>query len=313
MYYIRRFSVRPYDAALASTLENDYGIPCKVLTHPETEQKTFFVFEVSDLHPQIEELNKILPESTSDEEYAAQWEHYYKTGEVITNQVVVSHLPQYSEDERRNAKWLEASNVNSKLMPVNCESIDGHMCFVKLSKLGEPLGRHEVQNEPYVIKSPIKWGRSAFVSAYCHGERLFCNDAIRAILEKQNVTGVWFAHVLKKSTGQPMDDIYQLDFTHTIPDGAVVSIERMEDYVCQQCGMHMLRSEDGRSRYGLRSGVLDENIDFWQTQPMFLGRPSTEAIRGQRRLIISQKLYRLLVENKLNRGFAFTPLDIVDK
>ena len=170
-----------------------------------------------------------------------------------------------------------------------------------------------VQNEPYVIRSPIKWGRSAFVSAYCHGERLFCNDATRAIFEKQNVTGVRFAHVLKKSTGQPMSDIYQLDFTHTISDGTVVAIERMEDYVCQKCGMHMLRFWDGRSRYGLRSGVLDENIDFWQTQPMFLGRPSTEAVRGQRRLIISQRLYRFLVENKLTRGFAFTPLDIVDE
>ena len=45
MYYIRRFSVRPYDAALASTLENDYGIPCEVITHHETQEKTCFVFQ----------------------------------------------------------------------------------------------------------------------------------------------------------------------------------------------------------------------------------------------------------------------------
>ena len=32
---------------------------------------------------------------------------------------------------------------------------------------------------------------------------------------------------------QPMDDIHQLVFTHTIPDGVVVAISGMEDYVCQ--------------------------------------------------------------------------------
>lgn len=312
MYYIRQFYIAPYDAKLKDILENDYHIPCDIHTHAVTGEELAFIFWVSDLHPQIEELNRILPAETTAEESAAKEAHYAKTKEWIKGCVLVSHFAQYSEEERRSAKWLYARNVTAKVIPVNCETVDGHQCFVKLSKMGHPLGRHEIQNEPYVIRSPIKWGRSAFVSAEYHDERLFCSDRVRQILSANHITGIDFQPVLKKSTMQPMDDIHQLVFTHTIPDGVVVSISGMEDYVCDQCGMHMLRWSYEHNFYGLRDGVLDEDIDFWITQPMFLGAAPTDAVRAQQHLIISQKAYRFLIENKLDRGFDFTPLDTVD-
>ena len=307
MYYIRHFYIYPYDNNLKSILENEYGIPCEVLKDPFTDKETSFVFDVSDLHPRIDDLNKVLPEDTLHKLPDEQGGNG-----CAQERVLVSYHPQYSEDERRRAKWLCARNITSKIVPVNCETVDGHECFIKKSKLGYPIGRHELQNEPYVIKSSVKWGRSAFVSAQYHTERLFCNDTIRTLLNAQGITGVHYLPVIKKTTKQPMNDIYQLSFTHTIPDGAVIGIARMEDYVCDQCGMHMLRWGDGRSHFGLRNGILDENIDLWQTQPMFLGSAPTEAVRGSRQLIISQRLYRVLKDNKLDRGFAFTPLDMVD-
>jgi hypothetical protein len=302
MYYIRRFWVYPYNDKLKKVLESEYNIACTVFKDYETEKEKSFVFDVSDLHPKIEELNKLLPPETPYEELGK---------DLGSDSILVSICPNkhFAESEFLSAKWLLARNSTSKVIPANCETIDRCECFVGLNKIGIPYGRHMVQNEPYVIKSPIKWGRSAFVSAMYHEERLFCNSSIRAILTAEQITGIEFDPVYKKATMKPMEDIYQLKYTHTVPDGAIVSFVGMEGYVCDQCGMHMLRQSMEKNSFALKHDFIDESIDIWETQSMFLGEKSMPPVDGHRELIISQKFYRFLKENKFDRGFHFEPLE----
>ena len=308
MHYLRHYYIFPYDEALSTTLQNEYSVSVEARVNAATGAVNAMTFDISDLHPQIARLNVILPAATSLQ-LKERFAHDQVTPE---NLVMITYIPQYTKEECANAKWLYARNTSSKILPVNCESIDTQRCHVKLSKIGMPLGRHEVQTEHYVIKSPIRWGRSAFVSAYAHEERLFCNRATRKILSSSKLNGIQFLPVMKKATGQPMDDVYQIGIQHMVPDGAIGAISGMEDFVCDQCGMHMLRWGDGRSRFGLLNNSLDERIDLWQTQPMYLGPAPTEALGAQRCLIISQRMYRVLTENKLDRGFVFAPLELID-
>ena len=301
MYYIRHFWIHPYDDKLKTTLENEYNITCTVFTEFQTEKPKSFVFKVSDLHPKIEELNKLLPQKNLHEDFDKPIE---------PDTVIVDVIPyeQYTIEELESAKWLLARNSTSKVIPFNCETIDRCECFVGLNKIGDPDGRHEVQNEPYVIRSPIKWGRSAFVSAMYHEERLFCNDSIRAILTAQQITGIEFDPVYKKATMKPMEDIYQLKYTHTVPDGAIVSFSGLKEYICEQCGMHMLlQSMEEKSSFALRHNFIDESIDLWETLPMFTS--AKYRTHAHKKLIISQKFYRFLRENKFDRGFHFDPLE----
>jgi hypothetical protein len=271
------------------------------------------IFDISEQYPRFQEIERILPPETTTEQLDQQFQHYQETGEVIADCVTITYQENYRKEELINAKWLTARNISGKVFPVNCETIDTYQCFVKYSKLGRPLGYHEIQNEPYILKAPIKWGRGAFVSAYSHEERLFCNDSVRSMLTAHGMVGLEFCPVMRKSTGQPMDGISQINPMHTVPDGAMVAISGMDEFVCDQCGMHMLKHTDGHGRFGLLDGILDETIDIWQTQPMFFGRSHTACHSASRRLVVSQRMYRFLTENKLDRGFVFSPLEMIER
>lgn len=311
MYYIRHYIITPCNDELKSLLETEYSIIVEVLPKALTRQSSSMIFDVSEQHPRFQELECILPPETTAEQLELQFQYFQETGEVIDDWVTIVYQQNYSEEEFCNAKWLTARNTTSKVTPANCETIDTYQCFVKYSKSGRPLGYHEIQNEPYVLKKPIKWGRSAFISAYCHEERLFCNDSVRSMLTAQGIAGIEFYSVLRKSTNQPMDGVFQIIPVFTVPDGAMVATSGMVEHVCDLCGMHMLRYTNGRGRYGLLEGMLDEQIDIWQTQPMFLGRNKAICHSASRQLIISQRMYRFLIGNKLNRGFVFTSLEII--
>ena len=310
MYYIRHYGISPYNEALRETLENQYGIDVEVLIGFETGAPKFFVFDVSDLHPEIDQLNQILPEETTEDLTAAYIAE--SQGSAPVQFVTVIYMPQYTQDELRNAQWLDVRNTSEKVDPVNIGTVDTYQCFIKMSSYGRPLGYHKVQAEPYVLRKPLKWGRASFVSATYHQERLFCNESTLRLLEQNGFVGIRTMPVLRKSTGQPVEDIVQIDIPHVIPDDAVVPVCGMTEFVCEKCGMHMLRWGDGRSHFGLRKGVLDESVDLWKTKPMFFGRGDVAPHSAQEQVIVSQRLYRFLVDHKLDRGFVFTPLEMID-
>lgn len=313
MYYTRHYSITPCNDELRSLLETEYSIPVEVTMKSLTRSASRMIFDISEQHPRFRELEHILPPETTTEQLEEQFRHCQETGEVVSDCVTIICQENYTKEEFENAKWLTVRNITCKITPANCETIDTYQCFVNNSKLGRPLGCHEIQNEPYVLSAPVKWGRRAFVSAYCHEERLFCNDTVRAMLTAQGIVGIDFCSVMRKSTGQPMDGVSQIVPVHTVPDGAMVAISGMDEYICKQCGMHMLRYTRGGGRYGLLEGILDEQIDVWQTQPMFLGRNQNICHSASTKLIISQRMYRFLIENKFDRGFVFAPLEMIER
>lgn len=312
MYLIRRYIISPYDENFRKTLENEYAIDVETTTNPLTGKPNSLVFNISDMHPLIDKINQILPSSTVSPYVPSQKDFNTVSGNPVSRSVVITYTIQYTQQELLAAKWLEARCITSKIDPENCETIDGYQCFIRLSSMGYSLGRHEVQSELYKIKAPVKFGRSAFASAYAHEERFFCNDEIRKWLLSNKLVGMEFLPVLRKSTTEPIEGIYQIHPQNTIPDEIVVGLCETEDFICEQCGMRMLRIKDGRSRYGLIKGRLDENIDIWKTQPMFLGNRPGKSARAREKLIISQRMYRILIANKLNRGLVFVPLKEVD-
>lgn len=313
MYYNRHYCISASYENLRSTLENQYGIEVTVLTNHDTGLPTFFIFDVSDMHPQIDQLDRLLPEE-------APAEHSEKQAlKCMESQLglpapfaMIIYTPQYTQDELHNAQWLQIRNVTSKVNPVNLADVDTLQCFAKFSKSGVPLGYHEVQAKPYIIKKPIKMGRASFVSAVYHEERLFCSKKTRNLLEHNGFKEIQYLPVFRKTTGQPMEDFFQIDTPHVVPDGAIIAISGMTKHTCKQCGMHMLRWGDGRSQFGLRKDVLDESVDIWKTQPMFFGRGGTETQHSAQRVtIISQRFYRFLIEHRLDRGFVFIPLELI--
>ena len=302
MFYIRHYAIYPYDQQLHRILEEQYSIQVDVCHNPLTKVIDSFVFDIAENHPRFDEIECILPT-----EYIPL---ILSSDQIVQRYVIILYSPQYSLEELRSAKWLEARNTTAKVTAINGETLNTYRCSLGKTKIGSPIGRHRDQIELYSLNSPIKWGRSFFVSCYANQERLFCNTLARTILEKNNITGIDFSPVLKKSTSQPLDNIFQVRPQNTMPVSAIIPIHDMQRLVCDQCGMPMLRWTSGKCTYGIREGFLDENIDCWQTDAMFVSPSNSTLADATRRLIISQHMYRTLVDNKLDRGFVFLPLEL---
>lgn len=300
MYYIRHYSIDPMDTELKRILDEQYHISCSVFLD------RVMIFDVPENHPQIEELDKILPLSTPDE----LLQELLRSKKYDNPTVSISYHPQYLEEECLTAKWLSVRSIFDKVDPVNCETINTCQCYVCTNKWGIPMGRHTIQAEPYVIKKDIKWRRHCFASPTINMFRLFCNDTAKTVLTAEGMTGIQFESVFKKSTGLPAEDIYQLKAVYTIANGGIVPLANMEMFVCEQCRMKMLYSHM-RGRYGIIPGSVSDAVDFYETLPMFLGPVAGEELSATSQYIISQRMHQVLQKNKMDRGLVFVPLDEV--
>ena len=109
-----------------------------------------------------------------------------------------------------------------------------------------------------------------------------------------------------------MDDIHQLINTFTVPNGGIVGLDYTTDYVCSECGMNMLCWSDQRFKFGIRSGSIPEGLDFCRTLPLFLGSEPDKTYGAHALTLISQKMYRTLKDNMLDRSLWFEPVDIIE-
>ena len=109
-----------------------------------------------------------------------------------------------------------------------------------------------------------------------------------------------------------MDDIHQLINTFTVPNGGIVGLDYTTDYVCPECGMEMLCWSDQRFKFGIRAGSIPEGLDFCRTLPLFLGVDPDKTYGAHALTLISQKMYRVLKDNMLDRSLWFEPVDIIE-
>ena len=84
----------------------------------------------------------------------------------------------------------------------------------------------------------------------------------------------------------------------------------MEESICPDCGIQILHFTDGRYLYGVKEGMLNPNVDFYETLPSFGGYPGTSC---GTEYLISRRGYQMLRSNKMTRGVEFIPLQVISE
>ena len=232
-------------------------------------------------------------------------------GSENTGYTTVMHFPKYTEAEMLSAQWLSVRSSYSKVIPENEFEITNYYCSNGTDSAGNIHWQHKDESGMYVVKKGVKWGRQHFASSITGEQYLFCSDSARSILLENGIGAIEFCPVLHKSSQAPVDNLYQMISTYTIPDGAIVGVQYSQEVICSQCGMHMIQSKDDRCRYAIRNGMIPENIDYCTTLPLFLGQQEGSPCDAFRRVLISQKLYRVLKRKKIDRALWFEPIDVV--
>lgn len=279
----------------------EYNIPCEI-SRMASNPNIFanVIFEIEETHPNFQEVLDFLPSKTDTSLYA----------DVPENLVAIQHYPVYSNEELRSAKWLSVRSSFRKVDPCNWEQLQKPSCIVRTNRLGVPIGRHDGESGEYIIKGPIKWGTRHFASVVYGEHGLFCDDFAKEILQNNQVNGIDFRPVFKKSTGEPVENIFRLANTFTVPDGAMVGLEYTNDYECEHCGMKMIHMSDGRCRFGINVSRIPSDVDFCRTLPLF--SPENPPVCAGALILISQKMYRVIMDNHLNRALWFEPIEVVN-
>ena len=162
------------------------------------------------------------------------------------------------------------------------------------------------QVQPFRIKKVPKWGKRYFGELNWIGDELFLNDTAKEVLEKSGLTGIRFLEVQNKKGAEAFPDIHQLQIPYLLEQGMPEDqgyIQKAND--CPACGRRKYVTS-GVGMLRLPANIFRNAPDFVKTAEYF-----GDGLYSTRTLILSQQAYRVITENKLDRGLVFEPIELV--
>ena len=209
----------------------------------------------------------------------------------------------FTKTELLSAEWLTMRSTNDKLEALNIERTFSFSCESKEDfGYGEvDTARHRIQVAPYEFRGPIKWGRNHFYSSYFGGfETIFCDDIAKSIIQSANLDGIDFLPVIHYKKNNYLDNIHQIECSNVLPNESLVLNQYFKEKKCPICGA-IKYEYDELSRLGIHKEFLG-NKDFYRTNYIF-GGGYTSPFN-----VVSNRIYKLLVDNQIDRNIRFTPL-----
>ena len=211
----------------------------------------------------------------------------------------------FDEEEMRTAEWL---SVRSKWHNGYPQPEAGKRYMdITYSKEAfcSQCGVGLVQNAPFCIKSSPKWGKRCFMSLNWVQDELFVNDKVRNLFQTENYSGIRFIDVLNKGGTGTLPDIYQMRIDNYL-DAALVSCTPSIDaeYECLSCHQKKYHPT-GRGKLIFCREAFQGMPDIVKTAEYF-----GWGCGANRRIIVSQKVYRFVMEKALGRSLVFEPIEL---
>ena len=310
MKYEFRFCVSPVLPALEQRLV-ELKIKYTLLHNIKTHLPYEIVFDLLEDSPYLQEIMQLIPKMDTNSTYrtSGKLNEIWHCGEFIPelgvfscyslgdSYVTIMTSLEYSKEDMEKARWFRLHSEHLRLDISNWNEFE----LVEKCMDGKKLN-HFTLEKAVAIKRVPKWKpKTCFATAcefYC-SSILFCNDRAKTLIESNNLKGAEFRPVLKKDERSIHLDINQIYATQTIPNEAILANQYMEFYNCPICGCQKVKPLSNRAFFWLDTEKFDDSIDFYKTQTFF---------RGSQILIVSHRVYKLIIQNQINRGLIFVPL-----
>lgn len=223
---------------------------------------------------------------------------------VIKEQAPCISETKYSKQELSEAKWL---TVRSKWLYDYPQPEDSYKNVTySQGKYCRECGIGLIQNGCFRFKKTPKWSKRNFCMTNWVFDELFVSERAKAILECQNFKGITFGNVKSKNGSKNLDDIYQVVISNVLKSGILDSSTGIkQECVCNHCGRTKFQPS-GRGPIVLKKEAFVDDWDFVKTMEYFGAGAS-----ASRRILVSEKVYRFIVENKLDSSLVFEPVLLV--
>ena len=173
------------------------------------------------------------------------------------------------------------------------------------SRLGEKVFQHEEQVKEVVVKKVTSMKkRNAFWCESTGFSVIFADKRIRRLAEENFLSGIEFKNVFLKN-GTCSDELFQMTSSNILKKECIVFGYGEKIEKCPKCGKEQYVT-DHVWQLHLDFSKIERQSDLYVTERIF-GEGFARPI-----YVISQKFYRLLVENKLDKNVTFFPVVNVD-
>jgi hypothetical protein len=212
----------------------------------------------------------------------------------------------FSKDELMSAEWLTVYSMWRCGYPQPESNFEYETITYSRQNYCKECSRGLVQVSPFRMKKAPKWGRRSFTELNWVGDELFINDRCKTVLENAGITGIGFGDVKDSKGIESYEDIHQLIVPTLLKKGMIENCSYIREFwVCQSCGTKKYISS-GIGMPVFREESFENAPDVVKTAEVF-----GDGHYIARVIIVSQKVYRIIVENGLDRGLVFEPIQLV--
>lgn len=214
--------------------------------------------------------------------------------------------PIFTKEELSSAPWLRVRSNWHFSYPQPEEGFGYKTTTYDPQNYCHNCGSGLLQTAPFRMKSAPKWGRRHFLSLNWVFDELFTDDAGKAALEA--VEGLSFLEVLKKKGTDHFPGVHQLVISHLLPPGLLPNEQTIRKIsICPKCGTAK-HVTIGAGMLRFRSEIFDGAPDIVKTAEVF-----GDGQMSCRVILVRQKVYRLLVDAKLDGSLVFEPVELIEK
>lgn len=211
----------------------------------------------------------------------------------------------YTKQELDDAKWLILGSTWHNGYP----QPQGYLSYVEktydVSGCCKECYAGKVQNDSFVLKKPPKWGRRNFFALTVVYDEFFISDKARSVFIKNNVTGIEYKNVLhglKKR--EVIEDTKQIFVKNRLRPGLAEGMIA-QNFICPKCDSvnHLLNVGFFNYYKQAFEGVI---VDVIKTSE-YCG---TEGM-GSSLVFVTQRLRKIIIDNGLENGVYFIPVQMV--
>ncbi len=212
----------------------------------------------------------------------------------------------FSKEELNAAKWLQVRSQWRNGYPQPQAGFEYENITYTRKDHCEECGTGLKQVDSFRIKKAPNWGKRHFMMLNWVEDELFVSTVAKEILQREGYASISFREVKNRNGREVLQDIYQLVISATIAPGIIDNQSCFRDiHICPKCGNKRYHP-NGIGMYKFRKEVFENAPDIVKTTD------ETGWGKGSSPLIIfSQRVYQTIVENHLDRGLVFEPIELV--
>lgn len=214
----------------------------------------------------------------------------------------------FTKEEIQQADWMRVRSIWRTGYPMPMDGFRYETITYSKEKYCSECGIGLEQQNLFRLKKVPSWGRKHFFSLYWIEDELFVSETVKEAFQEAGITGVSFSPVQDAKGSKTLKGIFQMRIETVLEDGLVDTPQNLRDSsICAVCGRKKSRKNAG-IRCQFNQHIFDNALDIVKTGDYFgvAGNKSPS-----RDIIISQKVYQTIVENKLEKNLMFYPIELV--